>query len=216
MLLPTSVALIIVGLLAEVYIGKLLISGIIPAVLVTITILATIYFLVWQDPSRAPHTVSVPSRERLALLGKVSPMDVLFLIVTSTIYLGVATPTEASAIGAFGPLMLAIQNGKITPASLYRTLLRTCHGTCMIITILVGASIFGYFFTLTHVTQDLVAWVGGLPTSRWAIITLILYGYVVLGSFMDQIAILVLTVPIVIPLIQTLALIRSGLASSSS
>jgi TRAP-type C4-dicarboxylate transport system permease large subunit len=74
----------------------------------------------------------------------------------------------------------------------------------MIVMILIGASIFGYFFTLTHVTQDLVAWVGALPTSRWVIIVLILCGYIVLGSFMDQLAILVLTVPIVIPLIETL------------
>lgn len=204
MLLPTSVALVIFGLLAEVNIGKLLISGIIPAILVTITIMATIYLLVWLDPSRAPRTVSVPWRKRFELLWQVSPMVVLFSIVTGTIYLGVATPTEASAFGAFGAFVLAIAKGKITPTSLYRTLLRASHGTCMIVMILVGASIFGYFFTLTHVTQDLVAWVGSLPTSRWVIITLILCGYIVLGSFMDQIAILVLTVPIVIPLIKTL------------
>jgi tripartite ATP-independent transporter DctM subunit len=204
MLLPTSVALVIFGLLAEVNIGKLLISGIIPAILVTFTIMATIYFLVWQDPSRAPGAKSVPWREKFALLWQVSPMVVLFSIVTGTIYLGVATPTEASAFGAFGAFLLAIVKGKITPSSLYRTLLRASHGTCMIIMILVGASIFGYFFTLTHVTQDLVAWIGSLPTSRWVIITLILCGYIVLGSFMDQIAILVLTVPIVLPLIKTL------------
>ncbi|KJC38303.1 C4-dicarboxylate ABC transporter permease [Bradyrhizobium sp. LTSP849] len=204
MLLPTSVALVIFGLLAEVNIGKLLISGIIPAILVTFTIMATIYFLVWQDPSRAPTAKSVPWREKFALLWQVSPMVVLFSIVTGTIYLGVATPTEASAFGAFGAFLLAIVKGKITPSSLYKTLLRASHGTCMIIMILVGASIFGYFFTLTHVTQDLVAWVGSLPASRWVIITLILCGYIVLGSFMDQIAILVLTVPIVLPLIKTL------------
>src|ERR1700730_2653318 len=204
MLLPTSVALVIFGLLAEVNIGKLLVSGIIPAILVTLTIMATIYLLVWQDPSRAPPTVSISWSGRFALLWQVSPMVALFSIVTGTIYLGVATPTEASAFGAFGAFVLAIAKGKITPTSLYRTLLRASHGTCMIVMILVGASIFGYFFTLTHVTQDLVAWVGSLPTSRWVIITLILCGYIVLGSFMDQIAILVLTVPIVIPLIKTL------------
>lgn len=204
MLLPTSVALVIFGLLAEVNIGKLLISGIVPAILVTFTIMATIYFLVWQDPSRAPAAKSVPWREKFALLWQVSPMVVLFSIVTGTIYLGVATPTEASAFGAFGAFLLAIVKGKVTPSSLYHTLLRASHGTCMIIMILVGASIFGYFFTLTHVTQDLVAWIGSLPASRWVIITLILCGYIVLGSFMDQIAILVLTVPIVLPLIKTL------------
>ena len=204
MLLPTSVALVIFGLLAEVNIGKLLVSGIIPAILVTLTIMATIYFLVWQDPSRAPPTVSISWSQRFALLWQVSPMVALFSIVTGTIYLGVATPTEASAFGAFGAFVLAIVKGKITIASLYRTLLRASHGTCMIVMILIGASIFGYFFTLTHVTQGLVAWVGALPTSRWVIIVLILCGYIVLGSFMDQLAILVLAVPIVIPLIKTL------------
>jgi tripartite ATP-independent transporter DctM subunit len=204
MLLPTSVALVIFGLLAEVNIGKLLISGIIPAILITITIMATIYLLVWLDPSRAPRTVTVPWSERFSLLWQVSPMVALFSVVTGTIYLGIATPTEASAFGAFGAFVLAIIKGKITPTTLYHTLLRASHGTCMIVMILVGASIFGYFFTLTHVTQDLVAWVGSLPTSRWVIIALILCGYIVLGSFMDQIAILVLTVPIVIPLIKTL------------
>src|SRR6201992_2790663 len=108
MLLPTSVALVLFGLLAEVNIGKLLISGIIPAILVTITIMATIYLLVWLDPSRAPRAVAVPWRERLGLLWQVSPMVILFSIVTGTIYLGVATAHEAAAFGAFGAFMLAI------------------------------------------------------------------------------------------------------------
>ena len=204
MLLPTSIALIIFGLLAEVNIGKLLISGIVPAILITITIMATIYYLVWRDPARAPRTVGVSWPARFGLLWKVSPMVVLFSIVTGTIYLGVATPTESSAFGAFGAFVLALIKGKITLQTLYRTLLKAAHGTCMITMILLGASIFGYFFTLTHVTQDLVAWVGALPTSRWVVIALLLCGYIVLGSFMDQIAILVLTVPIVLPLVKSL------------
>lgn len=204
MLIPPSVALVIFGLLAEVNIGQLLIGGILPAVLVTATIMATILFLVWQDPSRAPRVEPVSWREKFSLLWQVGPMVLLFSLVTGTIYLGIATPTEASALGAAGALLLAIAKRRVTPATLYRALLSACHGTCMIATILVGASIFGYFFTLTHVTQDLVAWVGSLPTSRWVIIALILFGYIVLGSFMDQIAILVLTVPIVLPLIKTL------------
>jgi TRAP-type C4-dicarboxylate transport system permease large subunit len=81
---------------------------------------------------------------------------------------------------------------------------RAAIGSCMIAMILMGASVFGYFFTLSHVTQDLVAWVGGLDVSRWVIIVLILAMYIVLGSFMDQVAILVLTVPIVLPLVKSL------------
>lgn len=204
MLLPTSVALILFGLLAEVNIAKLLISGIVPAILITLTIMATIYFLVWQDPSRAPAAADITWRERFRLLWRVSPMVALFAVVTGAIYLGVATPTESSAFGACGALILAIARGKINSRTLYGALLKAAHGTCMITMILLGASIFSYFFTLTHVTQDLVGWVGGLPISRWIIIALILCGYIVLGSFMDQIAILVLTVPIVLPLIKAL------------
>ena len=85
----------------------------------------------------------------------------------------------------------------------------------MIAMILLGASIFGYFFTLTQVTQNLVAFVGGLHVPPWVVLTLILFGYIVLGSFMDQIAILVLTVPIVLPSIKSLgSRSRSGSASS--
>lgn len=204
MLLPTSVALVIFGLLAEVNIGRLLVSGIIPAILVTATIMLTILLLVVQDPARAPTAAAVPWARRFALLWRVSPMLVLFTLVTGTIYLGVATPTESSAFGAFGALVLATLKGKVTPSSLRQTLVRAAHGTCMIVLIIVGASIFGTFFTLTNVTQDLVAWVGGLDTSRYVIITLILAGYIVLGSFMDQIAILVLTVPVVLPLVKSL------------
>jgi tripartite ATP-independent transporter DctM subunit len=204
MLLPTSVALVLFGLLAEVNIGQLLISGIIPAILVTATIMGTIYLLVMLDPSRAPRGAPVSWSERFRLLWQVSPMVFLFGVVTGTIYLGIATPTEASAFGAFGALLLAAAKRKLTPASLYKTLLRATHGTCMITMILLGASIFGYFFTLSHVTQDLVAYVGTLPVSRWIIVALLLAGYIVLGSFMDQIAILVLTVPIVLPLIKSL------------
>src|ERR1700722_8983003 len=204
MLLPTSVALVIFGLLAEVNIGKLLISGIIPAIFVTTIIMGTIYLLVWLDPSRAPTVEAVSWSERFNLLWQVSPMVILFSIVTGTIYLGVATPTEASAFGAFGAFCLACWKRKINLKSLTTTLVHAAQGTCMIVLIIMCAYIFGYFFTLTQVTQNLVSWVGALDGSRLIIIALILCGYIVLGSFMDQIAILVLTVPIVLPLIKSL------------
>jgi len=204
MLIPPSVALVIFGLLAEVNIGKLLIGGIIPGILVTFTIMATVWFLAWRDPSRAPSAPPVPLRQKLRQMKVVGPMLVLLAMVTGVIYTGIATPTEASALGAFGALLLALWSGRATPSALSASLRRAAQGSCMIAMILLGASIFGYFFTLSHVTQDIVAWVGSLSVSRWIIIALILAGYIVLGSFMDQIAILVLTVPVVVPLIKSL------------
>jgi tripartite ATP-independent transporter DctM subunit len=204
MLLPTSVALIIFALLAEVNVAKLLMSGIIPAMVVTATIITTILFLVWQDPSRAPRAPRVAFRERLILLKGVGPMLLLFMVVTGAIFSGLATPTEASAVGAFGGFILAITRARPSAKQLIHGFERAAIGSCMIAMILMGASIFGYFFTLSHMTQDLVAFVGGLDVSRWVIIVLILAMYIVLGSFMDQVAILVLTVPIVLPLVKSL------------
>ncbi len=204
MLLPTSVALVIFALLAEVNVAKLLMSGILPAFLVTLTIIATILFLVWRDPSRAPPAPVTGLRRKLSLLKGVGPMVLLFAIVTGAIFTGIATPTEASSVGALGGFVLAVIRAKPSPGRILHGFERAAIGSCMIATILMGASIFGYFFTLSHVTQDLVAWVGALPVSRWLIIVLILAMYIVLGSFMDQIAILVLTVPIVLPLIKSL------------
>jgi tripartite ATP-independent transporter DctM subunit len=204
MLIPPSVALVIYGLLAEVNIGALLVGGVIPGLLVTATIMLTVWFLAWQDPSRAPGGPRVSMREKFRMLRIVGPMLLLFGMVTGVIYTGIATPTEASALGAFCAFCLTIWMRKMSWEGLYRALVRAAHGTCMISMILLGAYIFGYFFTLAQVTQDLVAWVGALDVSRWLIMALILCGYIVLGSFMDQIAILVLTVPIVLPLIKSL------------
>lgn len=204
MLIPPSVAMVVYGLLADVNIGKLLIGGVIPGILVLLVILSTVWFLVWRDPARAPAAEPVSLREKLRLLRIVGPMLVLLGAVTGVIYTGIATPTEASAVGAFVAMLLAARARKLTLKGLRQAVGRAAHGSCMIVMILLGASIFGYFFALTQVSQDLVAWVGSLDTSRWVILVLLLCGYIVLGAFMDQIAILVLTVPIVVPLVASL------------
>ncbi|MCA0406913.1 MAG: TRAP transporter large permease [Proteobacteria bacterium] len=204
MLIPPSIALVVYGLLAEVNIGGLLIGGVIPGLIVTAAIMLTVYFLAWQDPSRAPAGPKVPWAEKIRLLKVIGPTLVLFGMVTGVIYSGIATPTEASALGAFGGMGLAIWYRRLNKTTLSRALLRASHGTCMIAMILVGAHVFGYFFTLTQVTQNLVSFVGGLEVPRWVIMSLILFGYIILGMFMDQIAILVLTVPVVLPLIKSL------------
>lgn len=204
MLIPPSIALILYGIIADVSIGDLLIGGVIPGILVTITIILTVAFLVWQDPDRAPAGRSYTMMEKIRALKVVGPLLILFAAVTGSIYLGVATPTEASGIGAFGAMLLALWERKLTIPTLRIALIDATRTSCMIVMIILGAQIFGYFFTLTQTTQDLVRFVGDLNTSRWVIIVLILFGYIVLGFFMDQIAILILTVPVVLPVVVAL------------
>ena len=203
-LLPSSIALVLYGHLAEVNMGKLLVSGIVPAVLVTLTIVGTILFLVWRDPASAPPVRSTPWRQRVVMLRSIVPIGLLFGFITTSIYAGITTPTEASAVGAVGAFLMALLRGQLTVRGFLGALRRACMSSCMIAMILLGASVFSFAFTLTHVTHDIVQAIAGLPVSRWIIIALILACYIVLGSFMDQVAILVLTIPVVLPIIKSL------------
>jgi C4-dicarboxylate transporter DctM subunit len=204
MLIPPSIALVLYGIIAEVNIGQLLVGGVIPGILVTLTIMATVWVLVLKDPSAAPRGQSYTLREKIASLKVVGPMLLLFMAVTGVIYSGVATPTEASGIGAFGAFLLAVKERTVNRKSLAKALTHAAHASCMIIMIIVCAKIFGYFLTLTQSTKMLVDWVGALDVSPWTVMVIILFGYLVLGSLMDQVAILILTVPVVLPLILSL------------
>lgn len=201
MLIPPSIALILYGIIADIPIGSLLIGGVIPGLIVTVTIMLTIAFLVWRDPSAAPYGQTYTIREKFRSLERIWPVMVLFFAVTGTIYSGIATPTEASGIGAFCAMLIAAWERQLTFANGLRALRSAAQTTCMVLFIILGAHIFGYFFTLTRVTNDITTWVGALETSRWMILAVILLGYLILGFFMDQIAILILTVPVILPLI---------------
>lgn len=204
MLIPPSIALVLYGIIADVSIGQLLVGGVVPGLMVTVTIMLTVWYLVWRKPERAPLGNSYTMLEKFRSLKVVWPMLLLFMAVTGIIYTGVATPTEASGIGAFGAFVLAVREGKINLSTLSKALRRAIQASCMIIMIIVCAKIFGYFFSLTQTTQMIVAWVSHQDLSRWVVIGLILCGYLVLGCVMDQIAILILTVPVVLPLIKAL------------
>ncbi|WP_353151186.1 TRAP transporter large permease [Pollutimonas bauzanensis] len=204
MLIPPSIALVLYGIIADVSIGQLLVGGVVPGILVTLTIMATVYVLVLQDPSRAPRGRSYTFMEKIRSLRVVGAMLFLFMAVTGLIYTGVATPTEASGIGAFGAFLLACHAGTVTLKTANAALTRAAHTSCMIVLIILGAHIFGYFFTLTQSTQDIVRWVGEMDVSRWVVMAMILFGYILLGCVMDQVAILILTVPVVLPLVLAL------------
>lgn len=204
MLIPPSIALVLYGVIADISIGKLLIAGVIPGLLVTLAIMLTVAVIVAVDPSAAPKGRSYTLREKIAALRGVGPMVVLFVVVTAIIYTGIATPTEASAIGAFGAMAIAIWRRSLSLDALWGCLLRAAQTTCMIMLVILGAYIFGYFFTLTRVTNDLVAWVQGMELAPLLVILILLFILLVLGAFMDQVAILILTVPVFLPLVVAL------------
>jgi tripartite ATP-independent transporter DctM subunit len=204
MLIPPSVALVLYGIVAEVNVSQLLIAGVVPGLLVTLTIAMTVWALVWQDSSRAPGGRSYSLREKIASLKVAWPMLLLFTGVTGVIYLGIATPTEAAGIGALGAFLLALKEGKVTLRATVDALVVAATTTCMILMIILGAKVFGYFFTLTQATQQIVAYIGAAGIPPYLVLVAVLAIYLVLGCLMDQIAIIILTVPVMLPLMKTL------------
>lgn len=204
MLIPPSIIMMVYGLIANVNIAKLLMAGVIPALLVVMTIVITIYILVKLNPARAPLSEPVPLREKLILLKSILPVVMLFGTITGLIYSGIATPTETSALAALFAGLLYFKRGKASRNDLIELTGRATRTSCMIAFIMVGAKVFATYFAITQVTQNLIGWVGALDAAPWAIILALVFMYLVLGFFLDQMAILVLTVPIVAPLVSAL------------
>lgn len=203
MLIPPSGAMIIYALVADLSVARLLIAGLIPGLLVTATIMLTIMFLVWRHPEHAPSAQKYTWREKIVSLRYAWSFLLLFVTVTVVIYTGIGTPTEASALGALAACLLAIAR-KTPPARLINAVIVTAEASCMIAFIIIGAQIFGYFLTLSQATQGLITYFqnSGIPPT--VIMLMILLLYLLLGCFMDLISMLILTVPVVSPLMSTL------------
>lgn len=204
MLIPPSVAIVFLGLLSGLSVGDLLIAGILPGLLVTLVIALTVLWLVWRDPSRAPSRRPRRPGERLRSLRVLLPFALLFGLVTGSIYLGIATPVEASALGALGAFGFALHSGHLTWASFSTALVATARTTAMIALVVIAAQIYGYFITLTQTTQGLLQAIGASELPHWVILAVILLVYIALGCILDQLSILILTIPVVLPVIVTL------------
>ncbi len=204
MLIPPSVAMVLYGLIADVSIGALFVGGVIPGLLVASTIITTVLIIVWLDPSKAPRIRHYSAGERIAALKVAGPMMILFCGVTGVIYSGIATPTEASAIGAFGAFLIALFMKRLTRHTAMNAAYNAARTTCMVLMVVMAAHVLAYFLVLTNVTEGLIAWVGSFDLPRWGVLLVVYAIYLVLGCFLDLAAILVLTIPIVLPLIKSL------------
>ncbi len=204
MLIPPSIALILYSLIADLSTVRVQIAGAIPGVLVTLLIIATIYYLIWRDPSRAPHGRAYPMREKVAALWLAGPLVALMIMVGIFLYSGLATIVETSALGAGAAFLLVLFSRRLTLRVFWRAVSTAARASAWIGMILIGAEIFGYAMTLTQTTQMIVHAIAGLPLNRYVIMALIILLLLVLGTFLEGAAMLVLTVPILVPIVVTL------------
>lgn len=204
-MIPPSIAFVLYGIITETSIGKLLIAGIIPGILTALMYCAGI--LVWArvSPGSMPRSTSQYSwRERFSSLNKLWPFLILASLVIGSMYGGLATPTEAAAFGAFGSLVIPLAMRRLSRKAFTSAVVKTLESTTMIFAIIIGAMIFGYFLTITQSTQAVIEYIGGLDVNRWVIMLLIVVMYLVLGCIMDQVAIILVTLPLVFPLVTSL------------
>jgi C4-dicarboxylate transporter DctM subunit len=196
-LIPPSVPMILYGVITETSIGDLFIAGILPGVMMTILFSATVIIKVLLRPQLAP-----PLKERTAWpekwrsLGSITPVLLLAFLVIGSIYAGIATPTEAGAVGAAGALLIAAAMGYLRWPALWRALDNTVKTTAMFLLLLVGGLFSSFVLTRLGVPQGMSDFLTSVAAPPWVIIVLINLLLVVLGMFLDPLSILVIVVPI--------------------
>jgi tripartite ATP-independent transporter DctM subunit len=200
-LIPPSVPMVIYGLATQTSIGRLLVAGVIPGIV--LAILLTICILIWVAlvPSHAPETNRVPWPERWRSLLHIWPSLVLILIVLLLLYSGVATPTEVGALGAFMSALIGVATKRLNWHGALHALRETIRTSTMIFLIMIGANIFGYFMTLSRVPNHVVEAVSAMNLNRWVIVIGITVVYFIISMVMDEIPLLLITLPLSFPLV---------------
>jgi C4-dicarboxylate transporter DctM subunit len=203
-LIPPSVVMVIYGLLTETSISALFLAGFVPGILTVFGFMLAISIMVRLDPKLGPPAARTPMPERFRVLGKVWGPAALFLVVIGGLYVGWFSPTEAASVGACGAFVLGLANRK-TPRQLLQTsLIDTVKTTAMIFTVLIGAILFNNFLILASVPTLVSDWITGLPLGKIAILLVIVGMYFILGCLLDSLAMILLTIPIVFPIVKAL------------
>ncbi len=203
-LIPPSVIFIVYGIATEQSIGKLFIAGIVPGILLMLFYMGTIYFLTSRNPSLGPPGPKTAWGERFkALGGGLWEVAIIFALSLGGLFFGWFTPTEAGAIGAGGVLVLTLLERRLSWEALKRSLLDTTRTTAMIMLLVAGSVIFGRFMAVSRIPFALASWAGGLPLPPYAIMAIVLAIYLVLGCFIDALALVLLTIPIFYPVAVT-------------
>ena len=198
-LLPPSMALLMFGMLTDTSIASLFMAGIIPGILVLIGYVIAINITCRIKPNLCPKGEKFTWKEKLQSLKGAAPILILFLLVLGSIYLGIATPTEAGAIGAFGALIIAIAGGGMTLGKVRNILLNAVLSIGFVVFLLMGTFIFIRFMALSRVPFMVSNLILGVELAPWMVMVLIGFMYLIVGAVIPQIPLQILTVPIIAP-----------------
>ncbi|HBB17627.1 MAG: hypothetical protein A3J94_00485 [Syntrophus sp. RIFOXYC2_FULL_54_9] len=201
-MIPPSIAMVLYCSITNQPVGKMLIAGILPGLLMSCCYIFAVVLQCRRHPERGPSAERATWRERFQSLYKVWGVAAISLVVMVGIYMGIFTPTEAGAMGSIGALVLGIGSGRLNMERIRNALLDTAKTTGMIFLIVIAAFMFSIQFTVSQLPQELARWVIGLGLSPLAVVIAVIAIYLVMGTFMETIPLLFLTVPIVFPMIE--------------
>jgi len=201
MIMPPSIVLIVYGILTEQSIGALFVAGILPAILVTILFIISIYIRCRMNPEQGPAGEKFTWNQKIKSLFGMGETMIVFILVMGGLFIGLFTPTEAAAVGAFGVLAVSLIRRQLTWEGFVKSLYETLRTSCMVMMLIAGAVIFGKFLAVTRIPFNMATWVGGFDLPPYMILTVVVLIYFFGGCFMDALAFVMLTVPIFYPLI---------------
>ena len=200
-LIPPSTIMVIYGVMTETNIGKLFAAGILPGILATFLLCIAVQWIVFRDPASGPRGAKSSWGERLRAVKEVWAVAALFIVVMGGIYGGVFTATEGAGIGAFGAMCFALTRRALSWRTLLDALVESGRTTAMLFAILTGALMFAEFVNYTTLPNDLKELVSTLNLSPIMVITAICIIYVILGTAMEELSMILLTVPVFFPLV---------------
>jgi C4-dicarboxylate transporter DctM subunit len=205
-LIPPSVPLVVYAILTEQNVAKLFAAALLPGILATIGYIAVIGLWCHLKPELAQPGERASWPQRWRALAAVWPIALIFVVVFGGIYQGVFSPTEGAAVGAVGTFIAAQARGELTMEGIRRSFLGTAETSAMVFMIFLGADMMNSALALTQMPAQLAAWVGQLPVPPLTIVGAILFGYIVLGCVMDELSMMLLTIPVVFPTVMALDL----------
>ncbi|MFC1969758.1 TRAP transporter large permease [Chloroflexota bacterium] len=204
-LIPPSTIFIIYGIMTAQSIGKLFIAGVFPGLILATLFIMVIAILCWRNPSLAPVGAATSWRQRITGLVGVTETLVLFALVIIGLFLGWFSPTQAGGAGAAGALLIGLATRQLTWQAFLSAVKDALRISCMVMVIVVGAMVFGHFMAVTRIPFILADWVVGLPLPSMAIMGIIVLIYILGGCFMDALALITLTIPILYPVVLALS-----------
>jgi C4-dicarboxylate transporter DctM subunit len=203
-MIPPSTIFIVYGILTEQSIGKLFVAGVLPGLLLAALFIAVVFFLCRRNPNLAPTGAPTSWKEKIDGITGMIEMLALFVLVIGGLFLGLFSPTQAGAVGAAGALIIGLARRQLTWQGFLFAVKDTLRITCMVMVIVAGATVFGHFIAIAKIPLVLSDWVAGLPLPPMVIMGIVILMYLVGGCFMDALALITLTVPIIFPLVISL------------